>query len=204
MLLVLLVGGLVVSAKIGGGSNLHNLDVFLILLAVTAGHLYFNRFRADRSGATVPRKVPWTTQAALVLVPLLFTLASGEPISIPDYEGAREVVQTIRQHVEPVNARGEPVLFISERHLITFRTIEGVKLVPDYEKVFMMEMAMSGNPIYLGEFHDQLRDHGFGLIVSHPLRVRYQGRSHPFGEENDAWVEAVSAPVLSCAITSRS
>jgi hypothetical protein len=34
------------------------------------------------------------------------------------------------------------------------------------------------------------------MIVSEPLVIQYQGRSHSFGEENDAWVQRVSEPVL--------
>jgi hypothetical protein len=71
-----------------------------------------------------------------------------------------------------------------------------VPLVPEDELVFLMEMAMSNNSAYLDVFHNDLREQRFSVIVSEPLKVNYQGRSHSFGEENDAWVKNVSEPVL--------
>ena len=68
--------------------------------------------------------------------------------------------------------------------------------MPDYEKVFLMEMAMSENPSYLGQFYQDLEEQRFGLIVSEPLSTRYKGRTKSFGEENDAWVKNVAEPVL--------
>ncbi len=43
ILLVLFIGGIVVSVKIGGGSNLHNLDAFLVFLLITVVYLFFDR-----------------------------------------------------------------------------------------------------------------------------------------------------------------
>ena len=57
-------------------------------------------------------------------------------------------------------------------------------------------MAMSGTRSYLDRFHAELRQHSFDLIVSEPLKIQTQGRSHAFGEENDAWVREVSAQAL--------
>jgi hypothetical protein len=48
----------------------------------------------------------------------------------------------------------------------------------------------------LDRFHSALRDHRYDLIVSEPLKIQVQGRSHAFGEENDAWVREVSGPAL--------
>jgi len=59
-----------------------------------------------------------------------------------------------------------------------------------------MEMAMSGNQAYLEDFHSDLREGRFGLIIVATLERGYQGRSHAFGEENDAWVREVSEPIL--------
>ena len=91
---------------------------------------------------------------------------------------------------------GDEVLFISQRHLLTFELIRDVPLVPEYETVFLMEMAMSDNQPYLEEFHKDLREARFGLIIVAPLEKLYQGRSHAFGEENAAWVREVSEPIL--------
>ena len=57
MLLVLLVGGFIVSAKIGGGSNLHNLDGYLTLSLSVGLYLLFDRFTPEASPAPVPADV---------------------------------------------------------------------------------------------------------------------------------------------------
>ncbi len=88
------------------------------------------------------------------------------------------------------------MLFISQRHLLTFDYIQGVPLVPNYELVFLMEMAMSGNTAYMDAFHADVSQQRFTMIVSEPLVIQFQGRDHAFGEENDAWVKGVSEPVL--------
>jgi hypothetical protein len=68
--------------------------------------------------------------------------------------------------------------------------------VPEFEKVFLMEMAMASHQPYLQAFRGDLQSRRFTLIVSEPLRINYQGRDRQFGEENDAWVRGVSEPVL--------
>jgi hypothetical protein len=68
--------------------------------------------------------------------------------------------------------------------------------VPDYELVFLMEMAMSGNREYLDAFQAAISSQRYDLIIAEPLVIQYQGRNHSFGEENDAWVKSVSEPVL--------
>jgi hypothetical protein len=88
------------------------------------------------------------------------------------------------------------VLFISNRHLLTFHYVEGVALIPDYERVFLMEMAMAGHTEYLQKFRDDLENHRFALIVSEPLYTRQKDESAVFGEENNAWVQQVSQYIL--------
>jgi hypothetical protein len=96
---------------------------------------------------------------------------------------------------QKVNLGGE-VLFISQRQLLTFNYVQNIPLVPEDELVFLMEMAMSDNAAYMDAFHADVSKRRFAMIVSEPLIIQYQGRSHGFGEENDAWVARVSEPVL--------
>jgi hypothetical protein len=195
MLGVLGVGGLIVSLKIGGGSNLHNLDAYLILLGVIAGYLYFGR----AAGIEPARdRVGWGRHALLIAVPLFFVLSTGAAVPARDREFAQGVVQQIQDAIDSLGTPEPRVLFISERQLLTFGEVGPLELIPDYEKVFLMEMAMSGTRSYLDRFHAELEAQRFDLIVSEPLAIQYQGRSHAFGEENDAWVREVSEPVL-CA-----
>jgi len=193
-LLALGLGGLVVSLKIGGGSNLHNLDAYLVLLLLVGCSLLLRSQGAVPTRSTSlpsPRAL-----ALLVAVPVGFALAAGGPWVAPNRGAAASSLGVIRQQVQQAQVTGKPVLFISQRQLLTFGEIPGVPLVPDYETVFLMEMAMSGDRPYLDRFHELLEQQAFGLIVVDHLTTAYQGKDHSFGEENDAWVREVSRPIL--------
>jgi hypothetical protein len=210
ILFVLFAGGIVVSVKIGGGSNLHNLDAYLSLLLVIGCFIYFERIQPEHTvqGVETTPETIFPTQntilrgieglfiAAVVAVPLYFTLIAGGQLPQRDFPAAQSALQTIRQAAQQTAQNGGEVLFITQRHLLTFDYIQDVPLVPEDELVFLIEMAMSNNTSYMEAFHSALQNHRFSLIVSEPLVVQYQGRSHSFGEENDAWVERVSEPVL--------
>jgi len=206
MLMVLFGGGLVVSVKIGGGSNLHNLDAYLTLLMLVAAYFYFERMEgevAESKYATLPgftihpllhKGISACLLGLALFFPLYFALIQGEALPRYDFAQAGQALERLERLIQN-NAKGE-VLFISERQLLTFHYLKNIPLVADYEKVFLMEMAMAGNPLYLGRFYDDLRNQRFDLIVSEPLFLRLKGRSEAFGEENDAWVRRVSEPVL--------
>lgn len=202
ILLVLVSGGVVVSTKIGGGSNLHNLDAYLTLLLVVGAWVYFARTIPDNpTSSPTPAGQPvlhlnWAVSLFILLVPVYFTIFTG-PVTPPaDQSRLDRALDAINSGVKLAQENGSEVLLISERQLLTFDTVENVPLVPDYEKVFLMEMAMSENPGYLGLFYQDLKNQRFDLIVSEPLSTRYKGRAKSFGEENDAWVKNVAEPVL--------
>ena len=85
---------------------------------------------------------------------------------------------------------------MNKRQLLTFNQVEYVPLVPDYERMTLMEMVMGSNEAYLNEFHQRIANQEFELIISEPLKINYKGKSKQFGEENDVYVHSVSEPVL--------
>lgn len=194
ILVVFLAGGLVVSTKIGGGDDLHNMDAFLVFLMLIGG--YALREEPDLFSG---EGRPWaylSLKWAAFLVPVGFALSLGGPVQRPDLEAGWKALDRLRASVAEVSGNGGEVLFIAERHLLTFGMIEGVKLVPEYEKTFLMEMAMSSNEAYLERFSEDLRSGRFALIVTNPQGIRYKGRDYPFGEEDDAWVSQVAVRIL--------
>lgn len=192
---VLLFGGLVVSVKIGGGSNLHNLDAYFSVLLILGAYIYFDRTFPDREAPPSAPPIGWLN-AAIAMMPMLFILGTGAPVESHDPRQTADALATIQVHVTQAARSGKEVLFISERQLLTFGDVSGVRLFPGHETVFLMEMAMSRNKPYLDSFHGDLRDRRFAMIVVHDLETTLQGRGHSFGEENDAWVEEVSQPIL--------
>ena len=202
ILSVLFLGGVVVSVKIGGGSNLHNLDAYLVLLLVV-GSLVSLNFTAE--AGSLPASPPSTRGfqgwrqvliGCAAAVPLLFAVTAGSPWPERDLTAAKADLDTLRHAAQQAVQNGGQVLLINQRHLLATGEMPGVPLEADYELVFLMEMAMAGNPAYLDAFHADLQAHKYALIIAEPLAEQYQGRAHSFGEENDAWVTQVSVPVL--------
>jgi hypothetical protein len=132
--------------------------------------------------------------AAMPLVSVADTLA---PVPLPKASPARqvEIIATLQKLVDQQQSRG-PVLFITERQLITFHYLAVADFEPEYEKVFLMEMVMSGNQAYLDRFHNDLLSHRFSMIVTERMNSLIQDPSyHQFSEENNLWVEQVEFPV---------
>ncbi len=85
---------------------------------------------------------------------------------------------------------------MDQRQLLTFRYVENVPLVPEYEKKVLMNAAMGANEQYFHRLYSELAAQRFSLIISEPLRAPVKDSSYEFGEENNAWVEWVVRPVL--------
>jgi len=190
--LVFLGAGIVASAKIGGGNNLHNLDMFLITLVLLAALAI--RRQTQPAAAAWPAWVP----AALLLACLLPAWSAvklGGPLHLPAVAETQDALQTLQKRVTKVQKRG-PVLFIDQRQLLTFGYIEGVTLIPDYEKKFLMDKAMAGDQDYFARFYRDLADKRFAMIVTEPLFDNLQDMTSGFQEENNAWVQWVAQPLL--------
>ena len=209
VLAVFLAGGVIVSLKIGGGSNLHNVDAYMVILLVIASYFLFKRANPDREPASQsPAGEPETTQASPksrlinwglalgLLIASIYTLDTRPPSgAAPDPQVLNQNLELIRNAALEARQKGGEVLFLSNRQFLTFHDID-VPLVPDYERVFLMEAAMANAPDYLGRFYDDIRNQRYALIVSEPLsREEKDGRVN-FGIENNAWVKNVSRYVL--------
>ena len=195
-LIALFTIGLIVSVKIGGGSNLHNMDAFLVMLMVVGSYLYFEKFGKEIED--IPGKprplIPLVYFA--VCVPIFFAITSGGQPRVYDFATAQKYLTSLEEHLQPVVKRNGEILFIDQRHLLTFGYLKDIPLVPDYEEVFLMEMVMSGNRFYLDKLVSDLKNQRFASIVSGIQPVIHQGRAYAFGEENDAWVKEVAEPLL--------
>ena len=183
--------GLVVSMKIGGGSNLHNFDMYLITLVVLV-MIFLDR--GDPRPDAWPRWMRGILILA-VLIPAWGMLRQGGPLRLPADEDVTRVLETLRSEVAQAAGQGE-VLFMDQRQLLTFGYITGVDLVPEYEKKYMQDQAMAGNLTYFQGFYDDLAAKRFALIVAEPQHVVYKDRSAAFAEENNVWVQYVAEPLL--------
>lgn len=217
-----LVVGLVVSTKIGGGGDLHNLDMFIIGLLFAGGLVWE---KTDRRWLTEGAALPgWMRIALIVLValpaysplmrlrPLLYAddfnrlkiLTDVEdPYAdprilglLPPRDEVGKILALIQEQVADAQTRGE-VLFMDQRQLLTFGYIKGVPLISEYEKKYLMDQAMGETAAStFPAFYRDLENHRFALIISDPLRLPIKDSDYSFGEENNAWVKWVAAPIL--------
>ena len=196
ILMTLLAMGLTVSMKIGGGDNLHNLDAFLIFIAVISVMIAFNRFELDSPEFHKPWEICMPLVVLAFIIPIVFALDAVKPIPELDHQRAWDDIERVQRLIDEATLGNGEVLFVQHRHLLTFNTITGVELIHEYEKVFLMEMAMSGNAHYLEKFWRDLDEHRFNLIISEPLNLSMQTSERVFAEENNVWLLNYVQPLL--------
>ncbi len=194
LVLALTGAGLAASAKIGGGSNLHNADMLLMTLLLLVG-IVVGWAGGDR--VRLSEQLPDWGRALVVLalvVPTLDAVRTGSLPELPTAQVTDDSLAVLQQQIRTAADHG-PVLFIDQRQLFTFGQIDQVPMVMEYELKDMMNQALSSNEAYFQQFRADLQRRRFALIVSDPLPGELQGRAHQFGEENDAWYTYVATPL---------
>ncbi len=191
MLAVLFVGGAIVSTKIGGGGDLHNMDAYLVMLSVAATSIWANQAGSESEAKPMMGRVGWGVAMAGLLIPLGFAIRHIGFFPSFDESVAEKDIQALQDALDG----GGEILFVTERQLITFSYLNGMTLVPEYEQSELMEMAMSRNRSYLETFYDDLESRRFALIVAEDQKFTRQ-KEGAFVEENVAWVRYVGAPLL--------
>jgi hypothetical protein len=191
MLVVLFIGGAIVSTKIGGGGDLHNMDAYLVMLSVLVTAFWANQVKPESEAKPMWGQVSWGIVAAVLLIPLGFAIRHIG--FLPSFN--EKVAETDIQKLQEALQSGGEILFITERQMLTFNIIDGVTLVPEYEQSELMEMAMSRNRAYLEQYYADLQDRRFALIVAEDQKFTTQ-KTGAFVEENVAWVRYAGAPLL--------
>ncbi len=195
MALVLLGGGLVVSTKIGGGSNIHNLDSFITLVLIVGLYIALGR-TASEVGRKVTVWRPLVMVMIVIAMPVLWNLEIGQPFHRTDMDQATYDLNKLQGIVQEYAQEGE-VLFITQRQMQVFDLMPGVPMIPDYELLTLSELAISNNQPGLQPFYDDLEHHRFALIVADLQHERLQDPAlDAFAEENNAWVVNISPYIL--------
>jgi hypothetical protein len=183
--------GCIISTKIGGGSNLHNFDMYFITLVMLIV-IYLNQGNVFSIAWPLWLRVVF---AITILIPIWNTIKQGVPYKLPSKDSVGEAINILREEITKAASEGE-VLFIDQRQLLTFGYLENIDLIPEYEKKYMMDQAMAANRQYFEDFYDDLAQKRFALIVSEPHYIKIKTPSDKFGEENNSWVQFVSIPLL--------
>jgi hypothetical protein len=193
MLIVLLGGGLVVSTKIGGGGDLHNMDAYIVLLGMITLYFMSERVESESTPLPTPKMDLSLAIFLLLIIPATFSFSHIIPPIRYDHKQAADDLLTLRQTMQSYSKDGE-VLFIYERHLLTFDMIPGIRVVPEYEVVSLTEMAISGNQPYLNRFYADLQSHRFTAIVARKQNLK--ATTGDFAEESTAWNDQIAYHLL--------
>ncbi len=199
-LFAFLLVGVIASVKVGGGADLHNLDMFLISLVLLAGVAWEAGFYKQLSKFLQGNGTVRWLLAGMVLIPALVPMITGKPLVLPSAQRTQFVLQQIQDKVACARQYGE-VLFMDQRQLLTFGQMGDLPLVVDYEKKFVMDQALAANEAYFDQFDADLAAGRFSLIVSEREGTLYKERDQEsigdsLVEENNAWVHWVSVPLL--------
>lgn len=192
MLLAFFVVGLIISTKIGGGNNLHNLDMYLIGLLLVVGW-HWQRFGDQLLGELPKPLVIWALVGPMVV--LFWGDGFAVRPRLPSSEVQQEALAFLQQAAQEAITEGE-VLFMDQRQLLTFGYVR-VPLVPDYEKKLLADRSLSGDEALFRQYYQDLQRRRFALIVTEVLKIRWEDPTkHDFAEENNAWVRWVAQPTL--------
>ncbi|MBQ6520516.1 MAG: hypothetical protein IJI14_17510 [Anaerolineaceae bacterium] len=191
---IFLAAGLIFSVKIGGGSNLHNLDMFLILMLIISALAW-----KAGMGEWLAEKIRFDSTICLILlaailIPCWDNLSKAVPRVYPKQEITEDAVEKIRTVIS--EHEGEDILFMDQRQMLTFGTVPKIPLIADYEKKWMMDEAMANDAAYFEPYIRDLKSQRFAAIISEPLHIKFQGSGGDFSEENDLFVTYVSVPTL--------
>ncbi|MFZ5881190.1 MAG: hypothetical protein ACOY0R_17630 [Chloroflexota bacterium] len=189
--------GLVISTKIGGGGDLHNLDMYIGTLVFVAALGFF---------ASPPKTSSLPGWALLLLCLMAFlpmhpftpfhpSAGYHARLDLPTTGDTDQALLQIQAAVNERSQRGE-VLFMDQRQLLTFGYVNAVPFVPEYEKKYMMDQALASNQAYFQPYYRDLANRRFSLIVTEVLKVNLKVQAGVFADENDLWVIWVSTPTL--------
>ena len=194
-LLAFLSVGLVASVKIGGGSNLHNLDMFLIGIIFIASSVQDTEVIFKTGELKQKNRMHNIVVLLIVAIPAFQPMLSPTPLELPDDNQIQETLALIQVEVDQALRLGD-VLFMDQRQLLTFGYIENLPLIAEYEKKLVIDRAFDSNEEYFQTFYEDIAAQRFSLILTEPIKIQSMGDEFSFGQENDTWVEWVSEPLL--------
>jgi hypothetical protein len=192
----LLVLGILISTKIGGGGDLHNLDMLLVGLVFMGALAWKSGGYRVLSDIDNQSNLTKSALLAAVAIPALIPWVNAKPLELPPEDKTDWTLVLLEAETNRINNEGGEILFMDQRQLLTFGYLGDLPLVPEYEKKLVMDRAMSGDSVYFEEFYEDIKDQRFALIVTDPQRIRFSDEDEEWGAENDTWVQWVSKPLL--------
>jgi len=192
--------GLIASAKVGGGTDLHNLDMFLITLIILAALAWDAGLLEKLTSAVKTDHYVQGLLIVIVLIPAFQPFLTGKPLDIMSDDRAALELQRIQDRVACASPHGE-ILLMDQRQLLTFGQLADLALVPEYEKKKVMNEALASDEAYFEQFRADLESGRYSLILTEQIatNLKYLDDDRlgdSLVEENNAWVNWVTAPLL--------
>jgi hypothetical protein len=164
---------------------------------IAFAYLVFARYQPEDGAAAQPVPLHWLLIVALIVMPawsyLQFNIGFR---GTGDTARTLDVLTKLQERVDQVNAQGGEILFITQRHLISMHMLDGVTLIPEYEREDLMEIAMANDLQHIQTFREDMQDQRFALIVVDPLNYNTLSRQRSFAEENNVWVTRIMKHIL--------
>jgi hypothetical protein len=188
--------GILISTKIGGGGDLHNLDMFIVGLVFTGALAWESGGYRTLDDIESQTRIIKGALLAAVAIPAFMPWVNAKPLELPPEDKTAWTLELLQAEITRINADGGEILLMDQRQLLTFGYFGDLPLVPEYEKKLVMDRAMSGDSVYFEEFYKDIQQQRFALIVSDPQRIRFSEEDEGWAAENDTWVQWVSKPLL--------
>ena len=198
--LAFLAVGLTASSKVGGGTDLHNMDMFLVTLVFLAGLAWDSGLRQRIGELLRGSAAVRALLVAIILVPAIVPALGGQPPEKLDALQAEQELARLQERVACAAQHGE-VLFMDQRQLLTFGHMGDIALAPEYEKKYVMNQALADNSDFFNLFRIDLASKEYAMIVTERQSLRYKVLEEDrlgdnLIEENNAWVKWVTTPLL--------
>jgi hypothetical protein len=198
--LAFLAVGVIASAKVGGGLDLHNLDMFFISLLFLAALTWEAGFHQKLADLTKTSNYLQWLLVLIVFIPAFQPLMNGKPLDVMSSQEAAIELERIQQRVACAAPHGD-ILLMDQRQLLSFGFLGDLLLVPEYEKKLVMNKALSSDAAYFEQFRMDLESGRYSMIISERVATSYKyldddRLGDSLVEENNAWVEWVTTPLL--------
>jgi len=194
ILIILFIIGCIASIKIGGGSNLHNFDMFFVTLALIFSTV-INKIHIDQLYNNTHFSFFIILIILAVVLPALFIFQNNQKIFLYDEEKVNSVIKDIENEILIRKDLGQ-ILFMDQRQLLTFGYIKNVPLVDDYEKKLLMDKSLSSDYQYFNKFYYDLFKKRFSLIINENSSPSFIGSEYGFANENNLYSYRVLQPLL--------
>ncbi len=166
------------------------------ILWLICAYVVFGKAIPNQSSSPATPLRPTALLLLTLSVPVVWSMVDFSLPAPKDLQQAQITLNALNQLAGSAAQRGE-VLFISQRHLLTFGYIRNVPLVADYELLLLSEASISNNRTLLERFYADLRNRRFSMIIVDRLNPSYQRpKIDPFAEENNLWVDRIAFPIL--------